>query len=172
MLLAGEQRREVVGEDLVGLGDGEHLDLHVVVEQVATQNLCVADLLLDLDHVPVGKALEAAVLVVVRKGEVEIGRVEFLVDLLVHELGDVLVKCHGGSLPKTLLPTWCVYPSLCASVPWGAICYTGQSLARVAEWQTRRSQKPLRQLVWVRVPPRAPLNAQGGEKACSSRRLF
>ena len=72
VLLAGKQRREVIGEDLVGLGDGEHLDLHVVVKQVATQDLCVADLLLDLDHVPVGKALEAAVLVVVRKGEVEV----------------------------------------------------------------------------------------------------
>src|SRR6187401_3310625 len=44
--------------------------------------------------------------------------------------------------------------------------------AEVAEWQTRRSQKPLRvNLVWVRLPPSAPLfdSTQGLEHAVEAR---
>ena len=103
------ERLEVVLEGLIGLGDGCHLDLVVVVQKVTAENLGVRDLLLYLDHVPVSEALEAALLVVVCKREIEIGGVELLVDLRVKGVADLLVECHG----KPFLPARWACKHLC-----------------------------------------------------------
>jgi hypothetical protein len=78
--------------------------------------LAWADLLLHLHHVPVCEPLEAAVLVVVGKREVEVGRVELLVDLCVKGVAYLLVERHDNllSCPTGRLGNafhWRVYPS-------------------------------------------------------------
>ena len=60
-------------------------------------------LLLNLDHVPVGKTLKTAVLIVIGKREVQIGRVELGVDLLLQGLGDGGIDGHSA-FP---LSAWC-----------------------------------------------------------------
>lgn len=41
-------------------------------------------------------------------------------------------------------------------------CGIIHSRARVVEWQTRRSQKPMPKGVWVQIPPRAPSFSERG----------
>ena len=52
-------------------------------------------LFLRLDFVPVGKALEAAILVIIGEGQVQVSGVKLLVDLLVEDRRDALVHGHG-----------------------------------------------------------------------------
>ena len=102
VLEAGLERREIGVEGLVRLGDGLHRGTEVVVEQIAADGQRVVHLLLRLDLVPVGEPLEAAVLVVVGKGEVEVAGIELLVDLLVQDGGDLARECHGKLPSRTL----------------------------------------------------------------------
>ena len=61
----------------------------------------MVDLLLDLDLVPVREALEATVLVIVGKREVQVSGVELLVDLLLKHLCDILVHSHMHSVGRS-----------------------------------------------------------------------
>ena len=95
MLETGLERLEVAGEGLVRLGDGTQGDMLAVFVQVVAEDEGMVALLGGLDHVPVGVAVEALLLVVVRKGHVQVGAVQLGVDLLVEELVNLLV--HGCS---------------------------------------------------------------------------
>ena len=94
VLEASLHRLEVVCILVRRLVDSLEGDLCVIVQQIAAQDLCVGNLFLDLDHVPVRIALEVPVLVVVCEGQIEIGGVELLVDLLVQDVCNLFIQCH------------------------------------------------------------------------------
>ena len=79
------ERREVILEGLVRLIDCLELDLAVVVEQVLAEDKGMVTLFGSLDEIPVLLAIETLVRVVIRKGEVEICRIQLLVNLVVEK---------------------------------------------------------------------------------------
>ena len=87
------QRLQVAGELLVGLGDGQKLHLAAVLVQVIAENHRMVAIFLGLDLVPVGKAFQALLFVVVGKRQVQVRRVELFVDLVVEQFVDLVV--HG-----------------------------------------------------------------------------
>ena len=79
-----------------GLGFVDRFQRHrlVLVLQIGVEQHGVVTLLLRLDHVPVGKAIESLGLEIVGELEIKVCRVKFLVDLLVQQLVYRLV--HNG----------------------------------------------------------------------------
>ena len=85
MLETRFERLEVILEGLVRLIDCLELDLAVVVEQVLAEDKGMVTLFGSLDEIPVLVAIETLVRVVIRKGEVEICRIQLLVNLVVEK---------------------------------------------------------------------------------------
>ena len=63
--------------------------------QVVAEDKGMVELLLGLDVVPVGEALQALLLVVVGEGQVQVGGVQLLVDLVVKQFVHTLI--HDGA---------------------------------------------------------------------------
>ena len=94
MFQSSLQRVHVAGEYLVGLGNGVQGDRLVVVVQILIKQQGVVPLLLGLDLIPVGKAVQSPGLVVIGKVQIQISRVKFLVHLLVQQLLHFGVQHH------------------------------------------------------------------------------
>ena len=86
MLQAGLQGVHIAGEHLVGLVDGLQGHGLIVVMQILIEQQGVVPLLLGLDLVPVGKAVQSPGLKVVGEVQIQISGVELLVHLLVQQL--------------------------------------------------------------------------------------
>jgi len=94
VLERGLQRLQERGEFLVGLIDGQQLHLATVLVQVVAEDKSMVAFFLGLDLVPVGKALETLLLVVVGEGQIQIRRVQLLVDLIVQQFVHACVHEH------------------------------------------------------------------------------
>ena len=92
MLQTGLQHVHIFLEHLVGLGDGSQRHGAVVVLHIAVEQHSVVALLLGLDHIPVGEAVQTAALEIVGHIKIEIGAVKLLVDLIVKQIGYFFVK--------------------------------------------------------------------------------
>ena len=86
MLQAGLQDRHIAVQHLIGLGDGIQGHGLVVIVQVLIEQKGVVPLLLGLNFVPVGKAVQSTGLKVVGEVQIQISGVELLVHLLVQQL--------------------------------------------------------------------------------------
>ena len=100
MLQTGLQHIHVAVQRLVRLGNGLQGHLGVVVLEVLVKQHGVVPLLLGLNLVPVGEAVQAPGLKVVGKIQVQIGGVKLLVDLLVQQGGDLFTQ-HNNMLPSS-----------------------------------------------------------------------
>ena len=86
------QHPQAAGQLPVGLGDGLQRHLSAVVLEILHHQHGVIPLFLRLDLVPVGKAIQALLLIVDGEIQVQIGRIKLLVDLLVEQLRDLCVQ--------------------------------------------------------------------------------
>ena len=73
-------------------------NLLIVIVQILAEEHGMIPLLLRLHLIPVGKSLQTLFLVKVRKSQIEIGRIELFVDLLIEQLCYVLVQHIVSSL--------------------------------------------------------------------------
>ena len=104
MLHGGLERLQEVREGLVGHVDGQKLHGLAVLMQVVAEDHRVIALFLSLDLEVVSVAGQALLLVVVGEGEVQVGGVQLLVDLVVDELVDLGVHENPFSLVGAMPP--------------------------------------------------------------------
>ncbi len=83
---------ELVVQILVGLGNGAQGHLLAVVLEVLQEEHGMVPLLLGLNLVPVGKAIQTNLVIVQGKVQVQVGGIELLVDLIVEQLRNFLIQ--------------------------------------------------------------------------------
>ena len=99
MLQARLQHAHIALQRYIRLGNGLQCHGGAVVVKVLVEEHGVVSLLLGLDLVPVGKAIQPLGLKVVGEIQIQVGGVELLVDLLVQQVSDRFIQ-HSFLLKK------------------------------------------------------------------------